>query len=38
MKMDGDPSQNVEAKDAQPHRTRISLPAKGSVIFHALLS
>lgn len=34
--MDGDPSQKLDAQDAQPHRIKISLPAKGSVIFHAL--
>ena len=35
-KMDGDPSQKLDAQDAQPHRIKISLPAEGGVIFHAL--
>lgn len=33
--MDGDPSQKLD-QDAQPHRIKISLPAEGGVIFHAL--
>lgn len=35
--MDGDPSQKLDNQEAQPHRTKISSPAEGGVIFHALI-
>lgn len=35
--MDGDPGQNLETSSTKPHRTRISMPAQGSAIYHALI-
>ncbi|WP_280174970.1 hypothetical protein [Paenibacillus uliginis] len=36
-RMDGDPSHKLDVSDEKPHRTKISSPVAGSVIFHALL-